>query len=103
VRLLDLLFITLVAAVVAIAVPVIGALLIFAFLIGPAAAAQALARGMARGVLLAMLFGLLLTWAGLAAAYYIGYPASTWIASLSFALYVAAQALRSGRASGAGA
>jgi zinc/manganese transport system permease protein len=83
-----------VAAVVAIAVPVIGALLIFAFLIGPAAAAQAMARGMARGVLLAMVFGLLLTWAGLAAAYYIGYPASTWIASFSFALYLAAQAVR---------
>ncbi|MBW4046867.1 MAG: metal ABC transporter permease [Proteobacteria bacterium] len=91
VRALDLLFIALVAAVVAIAVPVIGALLIFAFLIGPAAAAQALTRGMARGVLLAMVLALLLTWAGLAAAYYIGYPSSTWIASLSFALYVAAQ------------
>ncbi len=98
VRALDLLFVALLAAVVAIAVPVIGALLIFAFLIGPAAAAQALARGMARGVLLAMVFGLLLTWSGLAAAYYIGYPASTWIASLSFALYLAAQAARPRRA-----
>lgn len=101
VGLLDLLFLGLVAVTVAIAVPVIGALLIFAFLIGPAAAAQALARSLGRGVLLAMLLGLLLTWAGLAAAYYIGYPASTWIASLSFALYVAAHVVGKGRGQGA--
>jgi zinc/manganese transport system permease protein len=98
VRRLDLLFIALVAATVAIAVPVIGALLIFAFLIGPAAAAQALARGIGQGVLLAMALALALTWAGLAAAYTFGYPASTWIASLSFATYLLAQLARRRRA-----
>lgn len=94
IRRIDLLFILLVAATVAIAVPVIGALLIFALLVGPAAAAQALSRSVASGVLLAMLFGLAITWAGLAAAYAIGYPASTWIASLSFAVYLMAHGWR---------
>ena len=96
-RALDLAFIVLLAATVAIAVPVIGALLIFAFLVGPPAAAQALTRTPGRGLLVAAALGLLLTWVGMAAAYTIGYPASTWIASLSFALYLAAQALRAAR------
>ncbi|MGC9237326.1 MAG: metal ABC transporter permease [Thiomonas sp.] len=100
-RQIDLLFILLVAATVAIAVPVIGALLIFALLIGPAAAAQTLSRSVAGGIGLSVLFGLGITWTGLAAAYAIGYPASTWIASLSFALYLAAQAWR--RLQGGGA
>ena len=94
VRLLDLLFVALLALCVSIAVPVIGALLIFAFLVGPPAAAQALARGIGRGLLLAMALALALTWIGLAASYAIGFPASTWIASLSFALYLLAQLLR---------
>ena len=83
-----------VAVCVAIAVPVIGALLIFAFLVGPPAAAQALARGIGRGLLLSMALALALTWVGLAASYAIGLPASTWIASLSFALYLLAQVAR---------
>lgn len=93
-RLIDLLFILLVAATVAIAVPVIGALLIFALLIGPSAAAQALSRSVMGGIGLSVLFGLGITWGGLAAAYSIGYPASTWIASLSFALYLLAHGWR---------
>lgn len=97
IRLLDLLFIALVAVTVAIAVPVIGALLIFALLIGPPAAAQAISRSIGGGMVWAMGLGLGLTWAGLAGAYYIGYPASTWIASLSFALYLLALGWRSTR------
>ncbi len=98
-RLLDLLFILLVAATVAIAVPVIGALLIFALLIGPAATAQTVSRSIAGGVGLSMALGLAVTWGGLAAAYYIGYPASTWIASLSFGLYLLGHAWRAGQGS----
>jgi zinc/manganese transport system permease protein len=94
IRRLDLLFILLVATTVAVAVPVIGALLIFALLIGPAAAAQALSRSVAGGIGLSMGIGLAITWTGLAAAYAIGYPASTWIASLSFALYLLAHGWR---------
>ena len=94
VALLDLLFALLLAATVAVAVPVIGALLIFAFLVGPPAAAQALTRRLGPGVLLSMLLGLGVAWAGLAASYAIGWPASTWIATLSFALYLLAQGWR---------
>jgi zinc/manganese transport system permease protein len=99
VNLLDLLFALLLAAAVAVAVPVIGALLIFAFLVGPPAAAQALTRRLGPGVLLSMLLGLAIAWAGLEASYAIGWPASTWIAALSFALYLGAQAWRAWRES----
>lgn len=91
VRLLDALFLLLVAVSVALAVPVIGALLIFAFLIGPPAAAQALTRTVGSGLLLSAVLALAITWAGLAASYVVGYPASTWISSMSFALYMLAQ------------
>jgi len=96
-RRLDLLFLLLVAVTVAIAVPVIGALLIFALLIGPAATAQALSRSVGGGMVLSMALGLIVTWSGLAAAYTIGYPASTWIATLSFAAYALALLWRSRR------
>ena len=91
---LDMVFALLLAATVAVAVPVIGALLIFAFLVGPPAAAQALTRHLGRGVLLSALLGVGVAWAGLAASYALGWPASTWIAALSFVLYLLAQGWR---------
>ncbi|MGE0072444.1 MAG: metal ABC transporter permease, partial [Thiomonas sp.] len=63
-RRLDLLFLLLVAVTVAIAVPVIGALLIFALLVGPAATAQTLSRSVGGGIALSMLLGLAITWGG---------------------------------------
>ncbi len=101
-RWLDLGFIVLLAVTVAIAVPVIGALLIFALLIGPAAAAQVLSRSVVGGVVLSMLLGLAITWGGLAGSYALGYPASTWIASLSFVIYGLAHGWRRWRDGQAG-
>lgn len=97
-RRLDLGFAALLAATVAVAVPVIGALLIFAFLVGPPAAAQALTRRVGAGIACATGFGLALTVAGLGLSWSFGWPASTWIAALSFALYLAASAVRRLRA-----
>lgn len=90
VQLLHLLFLLLVAATVAIAVPIIGALLIFALLVGPPAAARSLTRSVGGGIFLALILGLLETLGGIACSYSFGYPASTWIASLSFFIYVIA-------------
>ena len=89
-KLLNIFFLGLLAATVAIAVPIIGALLIFALIIGPPAAAQILGKNFLAGILLAVAFGVAETWAGIACSYYIGYPASTWIASLSFLAYLGA-------------
>ncbi len=90
VKLLNAAFLGLLAVTVAIAVPIIGALLIFALLVGPPAAAQLLSKRVFTGILLAVGLGVGETWAGIACSYYFGYPASTWIASLSFFVYLGA-------------
>jgi len=93
VKRLNTLFLGLLAITVAIAVPIIGALLIFALLVGPPAAAQLLSKNVFTGILTAVALGIGETWAGIGCAYYIGYPASTWIASLSFFVYLGATAI----------
>jgi zinc/manganese transport system permease protein len=94
VQILHVIFLGLLAATVAIAVPIIGALLIFSLLVGPAAAARSLSRDTRSGLLIAILLGVLETLGGIACSYTFGYPASTWIASLSFFVYVAAYSSR---------
>jgi len=94
VQILNILFLGLLAATVAIAVPIIGALLIFSLLVGPPAAARFLSKDARNGLLIAVMLGLLETLGGIACSYSLGYPASTWIASLSFIIYVAAYCSR---------
>ncbi|WP_051883670.1 metal ABC transporter permease [Salinisphaera hydrothermalis] len=85
-----LLFLLLLAAMAAVAVPVIGALLSFAIFIGPAAAAQAWTKRVASGLALTVGLALAETWSGIIASYYIDLPASSAIAGASFAVYALA-------------
>ena len=97
VRLLGFIFLLLLAFAVAQAVRVTGVLLIFALLVTPAAtAAQLTARPLATAAL-SVLIGLLVTWMGLAVAYYTPYPVGFFITTFAFGLYVLA---RLGRAAG---
>lgn len=88
VRMLSVLFIILVAIVVSISVQIIGVLLIFTLLIGPAATAARLVRRPSRAILLAMVLGLLYTWSGIIIAAYSGWPVSFCIGTLSFGVYL---------------
>lgn len=88
VRLLSMLFLVLVAMVVSISVQIIGVLLIFTLLIGPAATASRLVQSPARAILLAMILGLLYTWVGIVIAAYSNWPVSFCIATLSFGVYL---------------
>lgn len=101
VGMLHTLFLVLLALTAAISVPIIGALLIFALLVGPPAAAQSLSKGAYSGLAVAVILGVLETWGGITCAYYIGYPASTWIATLSFMVYVVAKIIERISRSGA--
>jgi zinc/manganese transport system permease protein len=67
-----------------------GALLVFALLVAPAAAAQRLTARPLPGLLIATAIGLAVTWIGLGLAYYSIYPAGFYITSLAFTAYVAA-------------
>jgi zinc/manganese transport system permease protein len=87
-------YLVLLALVVAVAVQVVGVLLIFALLVTPAAIAQDVTTRPAVAVALAVALALLFTWAGLAVGYFTPYPVGFFITSFAFGTYVL---VRSGR------
>jgi len=74
-----------------------GALLVFALLVTPAATAHQLTARPALGIALSVTIAVVVTWLGLALAYFSIYPVGFYVTSLSFALYVF---VRVGRALG---
>jgi zinc/manganese transport system permease protein len=84
-------FMVLIAIATSIAVQVVGVLLIFALMVTPAAVAQRVARTPARGILISAAIALLATWAGLFISFYLPYPVSFFITSITFFLYLLAR------------
>ena len=74
-----------------------GALLVFAVLVMPASAAQALTSRPATGLPASVVIAVGITWAALTAAYHSSWPIGFWIASFGFAVYLAAVAARAWR------
>jgi zinc/manganese transport system permease protein len=91
-RVLSTLFLVVLACAVAAASQITGALLVFALLVVPAASAQVLTARPGVSFVLAIGFGILITWAGLACAYYSPYPVGFWTSTIAFGTYVAARA-----------
>ncbi len=91
---LSLGYLMLLAVVVAVAVQIVGVLLIFALLVTPAAIARQVtarpALALAIGAPLAVAF----TWLGLAAGYFSPYPVGFFITTFAFGSYVAVSAAR---------
>jgi zinc/manganese transport system permease protein len=87
VRLLSTLFLVLLAFATAEAVQIVGALLIFALLVTPAAIAQQITARPARAIGLAIVLALLFTWFGLAIGYFTPYPMGFFITSFAFGAY----------------
>ena len=90
-RLLSTMFLVVLGAAVAEASQITGALLVFALLVVPAASAQALTARPAVSFVLATVFGIAITWAGLACAYYSPYPVGFWTTTIAFGIYVTAR------------
>jgi len=65
-------------------------LLVFALLVMPAAAAQRLTSRPAVSLLLTVVIGLAVTWAGLTAAYFSTYPIGFYVTTFAFAVYLLA-------------
>jgi zinc/manganese transport system permease protein len=86
-RLYSVLFLAIVALAVAECVQIVGALLVFALMVGPAAAAQRLTSRIGNGLLLSAGLALLEAWTGIALAFYTDWPASFWITALSAGVY----------------
>jgi zinc/manganese transport system permease protein len=86
-RRVSMLFLVIVAIAVAECTQVVGVLLVFSLMVGPAAAAQRLTSRLGLGVAVSALLALAEAWAGLTLAYYTDWPASFCITMLSAAVY----------------
>ncbi len=96
-RLYSVLFLAIVALATAECAQIVGVLLVFTLMVGPAAAAQRLTRGVLRGVAVSMALALAEAWLGLTLAFYTDWPTSFWISLLSAAVYIAAVAAGAAR------
>ncbi len=95
-RLVSVLFLALVALCTAGCAQIVGVLLVFTLMVGPAAAAQRLTIRLGTGVMLAVLLALAEAWSGIVLAWTTDWPASFWITALS-ALVYGLSCLSSGR------
>lgn len=88
VRWIDSAFLLILALAVAATSQITGALLVFALLVAPAAAAQCLTMRPLVGLLLSVAFALAIVWLGLGAAYFSIYPVGFYTTTVAFGLYV---------------
>ncbi len=88
-RLVSVLFMTIVAVAVAEAAQIVGVLLVFTLMVGPAAAAQRLATRLGSGLMLSVIFAVGEALLGITLAYYTDWPSSFWITALSGGVYFA--------------
>ena len=88
VRALGVVFLILVALAVSVAVQVVGILIVFALLVGPAATANRLTAQPARAIILAICLALVYSWLGILLAANSVWPVSFFVATLSFGIYL---------------
>ncbi len=88
VNLLGMVFLVLVAITVSIAVQIVGALLFFTLLIGPAATTIRIVQRPLWAILLAIILGICYTWLGIFFAANGTWPVSFYIATISFSIYL---------------
>ncbi|HXC46423.1 MAG TPA: metal ABC transporter permease [Solirubrobacteraceae bacterium] len=91
---IDVGFLLIIGLTVAATSQITGALLVFALLIAPAAAAQALTPRPALSLALSVVFALLVMWLGLGISYFSIYPLGFFVTSVGFGLFVAAKLVR---------
>ena len=91
IRLLSVIFLGVVAVCTAQCIQIVGVLLVFTLLVGPAATVQQFAQPLWRGVGLSVVLAVAQAWGGLVLAYYTDWPTSFWITALSSSAYLAAR------------
>ena len=95
VRLLSVLFLVVLGCTAAEVSQITGALLVFALLVMPAAAAQQITARPGLSFVLTVAVALVVTWLALGVAYFSVYPVGFYVSTLGFAAYVLASAGRS--------
>lgn len=89
-RLYSVVFLMLVALATAESVQIVGVLLVFALMVGPAATALRLTSDVLKGVGLSIVIALIEAWTGITLAFYTDWPTTFWITMLSASFYLAA-------------
>ncbi|MGH3182975.1 MAG: metal ABC transporter permease [Acidimicrobiales bacterium] len=97
VRLVSTAFLVLLGCAAAEVSQITGALLVFALLVMPAAAAQQVTARPGVSFGLTILFGLLIVWLGLGVAYFSIYPVGFFVTTFGFGIFVLAAAVRAAR------
>ena len=87
-------FLGIVAVAVAECAQIVGVLLVFTLMVGPAAAAMNLTRRLPLGVALSAGLAIAEAWGGLTLAFYTDWPTSFWITALSGIVFFGAAGLR---------
>lgn len=82
---------------VAVALQIVGVLLIFALLVAPAAIAERLTSRPLPAIGLSVILSLVFTWGGLLLAFYLPYPLGFFITTLAFAAYLVVRVGEAGR------
>jgi zinc/manganese transport system permease protein len=93
-RVVAVVFLAIVALATAACAQIVGVLLVFTLMVGPAAAAQNLTSRLGRGVAIAAGLALVQAWGGLTLAFYTNWPTSFWITALSAVVYGISVVLR---------
>ncbi len=93
-RALSVAFLGLVGLAVAASAQIVGVLLVFALMVGPAAAAQNLTVRVGRGFALAVTIAVAQSLCAITLAFYTDWPVSFWVTALSTGTYLAALAAR---------
>ena len=94
IRFVSVAFLAIVAVAVAECAQIVGVLLVFTLMVGPAAAAQNFSRRLMGGMLLAAGLALAEAWGGLTLAFYTDWPTSFWITALSGLVYLSSLVAR---------
>ena len=96
-RLMEVLFLGVVALATAMALPVVGALLVFSLMVGPASAGRALTDQPLRAMLLSAVLAVVTVWASIALSFLLNWPIGFFVGGLSAVAYGAGRLWMSGK------
>jgi zinc/manganese transport system permease protein len=91
-RRMDLAFLLVMALATSMTVPVVGALLMFSLMIGPAAAARSLTARPVLAMVLSVVIALVTVWTGIAVSYQSNWPLGFFVGALGAVFFLASRA-----------
>ncbi|MGA2827482.1 MAG: metal ABC transporter permease [Streptosporangiaceae bacterium] len=89
---IEITFLLIMALTTSMTVPVVGALLMFSLMIGPAAAARSFTSRPGLAIALSVAFGLVTVWIGIAISYETNWPLGFFVGALGAVFYLAGRA-----------